>query len=75
MQTSIGTTIKFHPHGDVVIPASWMNANECCRDRRCDIVMDNRISVAVSLEYLKAKHKIINRTETLVDAVSDWFVC
>ena len=41
------------PHGDVAIPGCWMNANEPCRDSRCNIMTDNRILVTVSPECLE----------------------
>ena len=69
LRTSIGTTIKFHSHGDVLIPASWMNASKSCCDRRDNIVVDNRISVTISLEYLEAKHKIIANNEFVITSL------
>ena len=52
-ETLVRPIIKFHPHGDMSLPACWMHANETCRDRRCNFVMNNRIIITVSLEYLK----------------------
>ena len=49
---SIIATIKFHPHGNMTIPASGMNANESCCNGRCQKVLDNSIPVSVSKEYL-----------------------
>ena len=49
---SIKATIKLHPHGDMTIPASWVNANESCSNGRCKKVLDDSIPVLVSKEYL-----------------------
>ena len=39
------------------VPVCRMNPNESCRNNRCDIVIDNSITVTVSLEFLKYNRK------------------
>ena len=57
--TSISTTVKFGPHRDIIIPDSWMNANESSLNKRCNNMVDNGAPVAVSIEYLKLRQVII----------------
>jgi hypothetical protein len=51
--TSISTTVKFGPQRDMIIPDSWVNANESSLNKRCNNMVDNGAPVAVSIEYLK----------------------
>ena len=45
--------VKLHSHRNPLMPAGWINANKSCHDGWCNIVMDNGITVTVTLEYLK----------------------
>ena len=49
-KTLITVTIKVKPHGDMYVPGCWMNAKD-----EILIMMDNRILIVVSLEFLKMK--------------------
>ena len=51
--------VKLHSHRNPLMPAGWINANESCHDGWCNIVMDNGITVTVTLEYLKRQSKKI----------------
>ena len=55
-------TIKFDPHEEMSFPACWMNANESGFDSRCNIMMHNRIYIVVSMEFLKTKEKLQERS-------------
>ena len=49
--------VKLHSHRNPLMPAGWINASESCHDGWCNIVVDNGITVTVTLEYLKRQSK------------------
>lgn len=53
VRTLVKATVKLHFHGYPPTPGGWINASESCHDSWCDIVVDDSISVTVSLKYLE----------------------
>lgn len=52
--------IKLHSHGNIPVPGPGMNTDVAGFDGWAETVHHHKVSVGVTLEYLKEKHVITN---------------